>query len=57
MNQARLDVYCGKCDNIINREQIKEFLKEEEETDILKKFEELWVLERRFIIFFFYYQY
>jgi hypothetical protein len=64
MNEKKLDVYCSKCDKIINREEIKEFLKEEEETEILKEFEKRWIPEGRFFffflilfLFFFHYQY
>jgi hypothetical protein len=56
MNQKTADVYCNKCDQIINREQIKEFLEEEKKTEILKEFENLWKSEGKFIfsfIFFF----
>jgi hypothetical protein len=52
MNQKKPDVHCNKCDKIINREKIKEFLEEEEETEILKEFEERWTPEGKLFIFF-----
>jgi hypothetical protein len=39
MNEGISDVYCNKCDKLINREKIKEFLKKEEEAEILEEFE------------------
>jgi hypothetical protein len=53
LNEKTPDVCCSKCDNIINREQIKEFLEEEEQTEILKDFEERWTPEGMFIFFIF----
>jgi hypothetical protein len=53
MNKKTPDVYCSKCDNVINREQIKEFLEKEQETEILEEFEKLWSPEGKFIFFFF----
>jgi hypothetical protein len=51
------DVYCNKCNKIINREQVKKFLEKEEETEILKEFEERWILKGKFLFFYFYYQF
>jgi hypothetical protein len=32
MNEETPDVYCNKCNKIINREQVKKFLEKEEES-------------------------
>jgi hypothetical protein len=55
MNQETPDVHCDKCNKIINREQIKEFLKEEEEKVTLKEFEKRWVPQGKFFFFFFFF--
>jgi hypothetical protein len=52
MSQKKPDVHCNKCNKIINRKEIKEFLEEEEETEILKDFEEQWSTEGKFFFFF-----
>jgi hypothetical protein len=52
MSQEEPDVHCNKCNKIINREEIKEFLKEEEETEIFKDFEKQWTPKGKFIFFF-----
>jgi hypothetical protein len=53
MNQKKPDVYCNKCNKVINRELVKKFLEEEEETEILKEFEEWWTPKGKFLLFYF----
>jgi hypothetical protein len=55
MNQKKPDVHCNKCNKIINREEIKKFLEKEEETEILKEFEERWAPEGKFFFTCFFY--
>jgi hypothetical protein len=58
INQRTADVYCNKCNQIINCGQIKKFLEKEKKTEILKEFENLSIPKGKFIIFFYsHYQY